>query len=295
MRYLDRLSSVMIPDFVGNIMKTVLVTGASGYIGSHVVSVALERGYHVLTASRKPETLDPRAINIASDFSDISANSFTANMKPDVCIHLAWTDGFVHNSRAHIENLPRHVNFVSSLIDADVKHFAGLGTMHEVGYWEGAIDELTPGQPRSLYGVAKVALRDAARLELAGAKGVFQWLRAYYIFGDDNRSKSLFSKILSHEHAGKRTFPLTSGNNLYDFIHVRDLARQILTASTQTEVDGIIECCSGEPVSLRSKVEEFMSKNALKIVPEYGAYPDRPYDSPGVWGNADKIRKIMLR
>ena len=72
-----------------------------------------------------------------------------------------------------------------------------------------------------------------------------------------------------------------------------ELSEQIATAATQDEVHGVINCCTGNPVSLGDKVDEFIKEHGFKIRPEYGAFPDRPYDSPGVWGDAEKINKIM--
>jgi len=92
---------------------------------------------------------------------------------------------------------------------------------------------------------------------------------------------------------GQETFPFTSGKNKFDFIPVDVLAEQIAKTACQTEVNGIINCCTGQPVSLADKVEEFIKENNFKIRPEYGAFPDRPYDSPGIWGNAEKINQIM--
>ena len=60
---------------------------------------------------------------------------------PDVCIHLAWRDGFRHNSAAHMKDLSSHVTFLNTLIDGGLKDLSVMGTMHEVGYWEGAINE----------------------------------------------------------------------------------------------------------------------------------------------------------
>ena len=179
------------------------------------------------------------------------------------------------------------------MIRGGLKQLAVMGTMHEVGYWEGAIDENTPCNPRSMYGIAKDALRRSAFL-LAQEHGVcLQWLRAYYIYGDDARNHSIFTKICEAEQAGKKTFPFTSGKNLYDFITVDELARQIAASIVQTEVDGIINCCSGQPVSLADKVEQFIQDHGYNIKLDYGAFPDRPYDSPGVWGDATKIKRIM--
>ena len=77
------------------------------------------------------------------------------------------------------------------------------------------------------------------------------------------------------------------------FTSVKDLAYMISCAVLQDEINGIINCCSGSPVSLAAQMEQFIKDNELSISLEYGAFPDRPYDSPGVWGNADKIKAIM--
>ncbi|MCT7075949.1 hypothetical protein M1191_23395, partial [Salmonella enterica subsp. enterica serovar Anatum] len=72
-------------------------------------------------------------------------------------IHLAWQDGFVHNARSHIESVSAHFRFLAGLVDAGIVRIAALGTMHEVGYWEGAITSTTPTNPVPLYGIAKDA------------------------------------------------------------------------------------------------------------------------------------------
>ena len=61
----------------------------------------------------------------------------------------------------------------------------------------------------------------------------------------------------------------------------------------QDKINGIINCCSGVPVSLGDKIESFIEEHRLDIKLDYGAYPDRPYDSPAVWGDATKINSIM--
>lgn len=167
--------------------------------------------------------------------------------------------------------------------------------MHEVDYWEGAINENTPCNPSSMYGIAKDALRRSSFL-LAQQYGVnLQWLRAYYIYGDDARNHSIFAKLTAAEEADQEMFPFTSGKNQYDFIEVDELARQIAAVALQDEVNGIINCCSGQPMSLGDKVEQFIQEHGFKIKLDYGAFPDRPYDSPAVWGDAEKIHKIMKR
>ena len=237
--------------------------------------------------------MDERAIrNETPIFSD-DPELFDKMGRPDACIHMAWRNGFQHNAETHITDLPNHYLFLKNMMEGGLKQVAVMGTMHEIGYWEGAITQDTPANPISLYGIAKNALRQIT-IQLAKENGVIlQWLRAYYILGDDLKNNSIFSRIVKLEQEGSPTFPFTSGKNKYDFINVDELAAQISAATIQTEVQGIINCCTGNPVSLADKVEEFIKEKNYKIRPEYGAFPDRPYDSPGVWGDPEKINQIM--
>jgi nucleoside-diphosphate-sugar epimerase len=275
-------------------LKRVLVTGAGGYIGRHVVDALLQRGFDVIAADLNAEMVNQEATRISIDLFSGDPDIYEKLGTPDILIHMAWLDGFIHNSFRHVEYLPKHYKFLKNMLVGGVSQVSVMGTMHEIGYFEGEIGENTPSNPLSLYGIAKNALRQMMDIFAREYPNVvFQWLRAYYIYGDDARNHSIFAKIIEADQQGKTTFPLNSGKNLYDFISVDELAVQIAMASTQKEVTGIIECCTGKPLSLKEKVEEFISQQHLSIRPEYGAFPDRPYDSPGVWGNVEKIQKIM--
>ena len=208
-------------------------------------------------------------------------------------MHLAWRDGFVHDSDVHMRELSSHVTFLENMVDGGLPYLTVMGSMHEVGYWEGAVDEHTPCRPLSMYGVAKNALREAMMLYCRNKNVSLHWLRAYYIYGDDVRGSSVFSKLWQAVEDGREEFPFTAGNNRYDFIHIRELANQIASASMQAEVNGIINVCTGTAVSLAEKVESYIRENHMDIRLKYGAFPDRPYDSPAIWGDTEKISRIM--
>ncbi|MFR3226078.1 MAG: NAD-dependent epimerase/dehydratase family protein [Blautia massiliensis (ex Durand et al. 2017)] len=274
-------------------MKTILVTGAAGYIGRHVVKHALDRGYRVIASDFAFKGLDERA-----EFCDVPIFSGDPDIyrklgSPDICIHLAWRDGFRHNSPAHMRDLSDHVVFLNHMAEGGLQSLSVMGTMHEVGYWEGPINESTPCKPQSQYGIAKNALRQSLMLSLEDSACKLHWLRAYYITGDEAHGSSIFAKLAQAEEEGKETFPFTSGKNLYDFIDVDELAHMIVAASVQDEVNGIINVCTGKPQSLADRVERFLKEKHYKIKLQYGAYPDRPYDSPGTWGDATKINQIL--
>ena len=274
-------------------MEKVLVTGSGGYIGRHVVKHLLDMGYSVTAADICNDGVDERADIINRSVFEDCPDIYHELGEPDVCIHLAWRNGFVHNASSHMEDLSGHCRFLRQMVEGGLKNLAVMGTMHEIGYWEGAIDECTPCNPQSQYGVAKNALRQSLMQMAQEKKFNLYWLRAYYILGDDTKNHSVFTKILQKAQEGGKTFPFTSGKNLYDFIDVEQLAEYIALAATQQEVTGIINVCTGHPISLAEKAEQFIKEKNLDIRLEYGAFPDRPYDSPGVWGNPEKMRKIL--
>ena len=271
----------------------VLVTGANGYIGNHVVSQLLDMGHLVFACDIRTSNVDARAKIINTNIFDDVTDIYTRLGSPDVCIHLAWRDGFQHNSPNHLGDLSSHYRFLYSMIEGGLKHLVVMGSMHEVGYWEGAINDDTPCNPLSMYGIAKNALRQAMMVLCEQKNVVLQWIRAYYIVGDDLRNNSIFSKLCQAETDGKEKFPFTSGKTKYDFLSIDELAKQISSVASQTEVNGIINCCSGKPISLAEKVESYIKEHGFRIKLEYGAFPDRPYDSPIVYGDNSKISMIM--
>lgn len=275
--------------------KKILVTGGGGYIGRHVVTALCDAGADVIAVDFRVDGIDSRAKRITHDIFSGSPDIYQELGCPDACLHMAWKDGFVHNSDAHMEYLSDHYKFIRDMVNGGLKQIAVMGTMHEVGYHEGAIDEHTPCNPISQYAIAKDALRRSLFQMLKGRDVCLQWLRAYYIYGDDKRSNSIFAKIVTAEEEGKETFPFNTGKNMYDFISVDTLAQQIAACAMQTEVDGIINCCTGQPVTLAEKVEGFIKEHNYSIKLDYGKFPDRPYDSPGVWGDATKIERIMKK
>jgi len=134
---------------------------------------------------------------------------------------------------------------------------------------------------------------DAMNIYLKDKDVCFQWLRPFTVYGDEHLNNSILSKILSWEKEEKETFPFTDGNEEYDYIHVQELAYQIIAVISQREVTGIIDCCSGYPSKLKDKVEEFIKQNDLRIRPEYGAYKTREYDSRIIYGDNAKIKQIL--
>ncbi len=270
----------------------ILLTGANGYLGQGIVKHMLDCGNEVVAADFATDRIDRRAEKRACDIFSVT-DPYHYFGQPDVLFHLAWRDGFVHYSDAHIGDLPKHYAFIRAFAESDIRRIVGMGTMHEIGFFEGSVKEDTPCNPTTPYGIAKNALRQLAAMlcEQNGKK--YQWLRGYYIVGNTQYGNSVFTKIAAAEAEGKMLFPFTTGLNQYDFIDYEDFCEQVARAVGQEKVLGAINIGSGYPEKLADRVERFLRENGYRIRLQYGAYPDRPYDSKAIWGDGSKMQEIL--
>lgn len=272
----------------------VLITGANGYIGYHLTKDLLDNGHSVVAVDFNHENIDTRAEIIDKDIYIDDVDYYELFGIPDVLIHLACKDVPVHNSLYHIESIPKNFKFIKNLVDNGLRHVVTVGSMHDIGYFEGMITEDTIPNPQTFYGISKNTLRQLLNIYLKDKDVTYQHLRFFYTYGDDEKSSgSVFSKILQMEKEGKDTFPFTDGKNQFDYIEISELAKQITAVIEQKEITGIIHCCSGKPVAIKDQVEMYIKQRGLKIRPDYGKFPTRPYDSPCVYGDNSKILKIL--
>lgn len=269
----------------------ILVTGANGYLGQGIVRHLLDHGVDVIATGRKLDRVDERAEKKPCDLFSV-IDPFTYFGMPDVLLHLAWRDGFVHYSDAHIDDLPKHYAFIRSFAESGIDKIVGMGSMHEIGFFEGSIKEDTPCNPITPYGISKNSLRMLTSVLCRQKEKKFQWLRGYYIVGNGQYGSSIFSKLAVAEAEGKSEFPFTMGQNQFDFIDYEDFCEQVARVVGQNKVLGVINICSGQPEKLADRVERFINENGYKIKLKYGEFPDRPYDSKAVWGDSKKIEDI---
>lgn len=270
----------------------ILVTGANGYLGQGIVKQILDDGHTVIATDFILQHVDDRAKKITANLFDID-NPYDFFKNPDVVLHLAWRDGFAHFSDTHIYDLPKHYKFIKKMIESGIQKIAVMGSMHEVGFFEGCIKEDTPCHPTTPYGISKNTLCSLTQMLTKQNEIIFQWLRGYYIVGNFHNGNSIFSKITDAAEMGVEDFPFTMGENQYDFIDYVDFCEQVAAAVSQDEIYGIINICSGVPEKLADRIERFIKENNYSIKLKYGAFPERPYDSKAVWGDNIKIRKIL--
>ena len=270
----------------------ILVTGANGYLGQGIVKHLLDHCAKVTATDLAVSQIDDRADRIEANIFD-EQNPCERFGKQDILLHLAWRDGFVHYSDAHIQDLPKHYQFIKKIAESGVQKIVCMGSMHEVGFFEGSIKEDTPCNPITPYGISKNALRMLTEMICRKNNKKYQWLRGFYIVGNSQYGSSIFSKITAAVAEGKKEFPFSMGQNQFDFIDYDDFCELVARAVLQDKALGIINICSGHPEKLADRVERFIRDNHYDIKLKYGAFPDRPYDSKAVWGDNIKTQQIM--
>ena len=160
------------------------------------------------------------------------------------------------------------------------------GTCFEYGMQSGALsEELTP-LPTNPYGYAKDALR--RQLEFLRGKHSFAltWARLFYMYGEGQAENSLFSQLKRAVERGDKVFNMSSGEQLRDYLPVSKVAAALVALALRQADIGIVNICSGTPVSVRTLVESWLQENSWEIELNWGhyAYPD--YEPMEFWGNS---------
>ena len=283
-----------------NATKTVLVTGATGFVGRHVVERLLATdGVRIVATTRtepRPGETDWSSVqfvpfDIATDAAD--QDLFAYFGRPDALIHLAWPGLPDYKSPKHVDTYwLQQYQFLTNLLANGLTDLTVTGTCLEYGLQSGCLTEELPTQPTTAYGLGKDTLRKALDLFLTHRNVSFKWLRLFYMFGVGQNPKSLLSQLEMAARRGDTVFNMSGGEQLRDYLPVTDVANYIVKATLQQRVTGVINCCSGRHVSVRSFVERFMQEHNLRLKLNLGHYPYPDYEPLAFWGNNQKLLTI---
>lgn len=279
----------------------VLVTGATGFIGNYVVKELLKHNHLVIASSANASKAQQaewyvdvsyRPFDLAN-FDD-SLNYYDFFDQPDLMIHLAWEGLPNYKSSFHEEiNLPRHFAFLTNLIVNGLPDLTVTGTCFEYGMQEGCLNESMPTFPSNSYGRAKDNLRNELQLLELNIPFVFKWVRLFYMYGKGQNPNSLLSQLDTALENGDTVFNMSGGEQVRDFLPVETVAENIVKIALQKKVTGVINCCSGEPVTVKTFVENYLAKRDTKITLNLGFYPYPDYEPMRFWGDITKLKKII--
>lgn len=275
----------------------IAITGATGFIGRNLLS-ELEKGDHTILLLLRSEfsarEFAPNVERIRFDFTEEPTNFFERIGKPDALIHLAWGGLPNYRSTHHFESeLPRHFNFLKRVILAGVKKVIVAGTCFEYGDVSGCVDEFHPTDPTNPYGFAKDSLR--RQLEFLRLTYDFEltWPRIFYLYGTGQASGSLIPLLDAAIDRGDRTFPMTHGEQLRDYMSITEVAKTLSSLALSKRDCGVVNLCSGKPVSVRRIVEDRIRERGSEIKPVFGALAYSGIEPLAFWGSRKKLDSVL--
>jgi nucleoside-diphosphate-sugar epimerase len=275
----------------------VLVTGATGFIGRHVVPKLLERG-HSVTANARDET-KARSFQwfgsvrfVAGDVHRPLGNPSEAFGQPDAVMHLAWSRLPNYKSLFHYEeNLPADYRFLKSLVEAGIGQLLVTGTCLEYGMQHGALNESAMTAPVNSYALAKDTLHKFLQSLRQEQPFILQWARLFYIYGPGQNPNSLLAQLDRAINDGETTFNMSGGDQLRDYLPVEGVAMRLVSLLEHPGCSGAINICSGDPISVRTLVEQHLAKRGAKMQLNLGYHPYPDYEPMAFWGDRQKYSR----
>ncbi|KAA9041015.1 NAD(P)-dependent oxidoreductase [Ginsengibacter hankyongi] len=276
----------------------ILVTGAMGFVGRHVINELLKYNHQVIAATRKVDLksngdkLEYTFLDI--DNPDLTQNYFAQLGSPDLLIHLAWQGLPNYKSLFHFEdNLMAHYSFLKNMVMNGLNNVVVTGTCFEYGMREGCLSEDMIPDPQNAYALAKDTLRKFL-FELK-KKYPFdcKWIRLFYMYGEGQNPSSLLSQLQTALQKGDKEFNMSGGEQERDYLPVEKVAEYIVSIALQNTISGIINCCSGKPMKVKQLVENYLKDNKQEIKLNLGYYPYTDYEAMSFWGDDAKLKKII--
>jgi dTDP-6-deoxy-L-talose 4-dehydrogenase (NAD+) len=279
----------------------VAVTGASGFIGTHLIPKLLKAGHTVTAIGRSMQNLPNKEITteielIQCDLNNISVQLKKNLEKQDALIHLAWSDLSNYRNLIHLSELyPLHLRFLKEAASHGIPHIQVAGTCLEYGNQFGLLSEDMMTSANTPYGLSKDSLRRSLEFLQSEIPFTLQWFRIFYVYGVGQNSKSLYSQLNKAIELKEAVFKMSQGDQIRDFISVDLVAEIFCQALKYQHVNGVINCCSGQPTSVIDFVEGIIKDQNASISLLKGFYPRLDYEPLAFWGNADKLRKIFSK
>jgi len=257
--------------------KRILVTGAGGFIGSHLCRSLNGAGAEVHGVSRVPRTSVEKGLRWwQGDLADPAiVRNLISTIKPEIIFHLAAGD-----TRAN-----RDVNLVLPIFKDNLSTAVNVLTAAtEMGCGRillaGSLDEPEPGEPPSSpYAAAKVAIQAYAQL----FHQIFQMpvvlARMFMAYGPGQEAVQKLIPYVTLSLLRGQSPKLTSGQRLVDWIYIDDLVEGLTALAQAPNVEGCtVDLGSGSLVTVRAVVQELVRLTGSAEEPAFGAVPERPME-----------------
>ena len=237
-------------------MKTVILTGANGFIGRQAIAPLLERNYEVHAVSRVAPTADLIFENVVwhqvNLLDERETAAICAKIKATHLLHFAWyvEHGKFWNASENKIWLDASVSLIEKFKANSGERIVISGTCAEYEWGADAVlsEEKTPVRPQNFYGECKLELQK----KLAAAEVSQAWGRIFFLFGECEHPRrliaSVINSLLKDEFAD-----CSHGGQIRDFMYVRDVA-DAFAALLDSDVQGAVNIASGKARTIKEIV-----------------------------------------
>ncbi|HVM63081.1 MAG TPA: NAD(P)-dependent oxidoreductase [Verrucomicrobiae bacterium] len=254
----------------------VLLTGAVGFIGSHITRELVRQG-HEVHALDLPGVDRSRVADVAASLRFVEADLLAPSValpdwRYDLCIHLAWfvVPGKYLHSPENQQWIDASLRLARRLRDEGCQRFVAAGTCFEYATSDPPQSESTPTGPTTIYAQSKLGLFRA--LPSVGID--FAWVRFFYQYGPYEDPRRLVPVVINRLLGGEEA-KLVTGDRIRDYLHIADVASAVC-AVAQSQLTGAVNIGSGVPLTTRDlalKIGELLGRvDLIKL----GAYPEPP-------------------
>ena len=275
----------------------VAVSGATGFIGRHVVAALARQGVEA-TLCVRPTSVVPAAWArqrvVPVDILDPPVDLFERLGRPDTLIHLAWGGLPNYQSLHHFEEqLPAHYALLKRMVKDGLTNLVVAGTCFEYGMQSGPLAESMSPVPANPYALAKDTLRQQLRHLQRELPFGLTWARLFYLHGEGQAATALWSQLRDAVAAGQPSFAMSGGEQLRDYLAVEQAAEHLVGLTLKRRGHGVVNVCSGAPVSVRALVERWIVASGWPIGLDLGRYPYPSHEPMAFWGDNAKLTRCL--
>jgi len=276
-------------------MSRILLTGASGFIGSNALELLLADGHEVHAVARRSGAPREGVVWHERDLlAPGSPEQLARTVGAEQLLHLAWyaEPGRFWSAPENERWIDATLRLLRAFGEAGGGRAVLAGTCAEYAWGDELLSEdSTPLAPGTLYGACKHATHIAAAA-VAEELGVsLAWGRIFFLYGPGEEPGRLVSDVARGLLRGEDV-PTTEGLQRRDFMHVRDVAGAMV-ALLLSQVDGAVNIASGEPVEVREIITLIASQARAADRVGFGALPQRPGEPEVIAGDPRRLRDAV--
>ena len=264
---------------------TIDIVGGNGLIGSSIKEI-------INNAKVRDWGINSKSYGYFNLLEEITWEYFFEN-EPKYIILLSWPGLPNYTDNSHIlKNLIMYKKLIKRISKNNINKVVIAGSCLEYGLANGIKLEHMITNPTTNYGIAKDKLRSFIEIESEINHFNWCWSRIFYTYSESSKRPTLYSALIKAINNNEKNFKLGSGNQIRDFIHVRDVAKQLIELLLNNKANGIYNCASGNPITVKEFAKEIVASRNSKINLEFGVYKDRNYEPQAIWADMSKFKKI---